>query len=168
MKKICVQCHSTDWANSHFNKIWVTAEETNRMTLEATKLLLYGWENGVAEGLPSNPFDEHIERLWVQQWLYYSASIRHGEAMMGPDYMTFENGWYRLTENLYKMSDIIEDRLNSGTGTTGTDSSIGGVNAGEEVSKPTVEESSPGFEIYSLVTAFIILAAFKRFKGSKR
>jgi hypothetical protein len=48
MKKICIQCHSTDWVNNQFTKLEKNAEDTDRMVLEATKLMNEGWERGIA------------------------------------------------------------------------------------------------------------------------
>ncbi|MFO7966637.1 MAG: multiheme c-type cytochrome [Archaeoglobaceae archaeon] len=112
MKKVCIQCHSTEWVENHFEEIQNTNNETDRMVLEATKLMSTGWEKDVAEGLPSNsnPFDEHLERLWVDQWLFYATSSRHASAMMGPEILTFELGWSKLTNNLYTMSEYIDTR----------------------------------------------------------
>jgi len=38
--KICGECHSTDYAQNHFNKLDQTVNETNFMTIQATKILL--------------------------------------------------------------------------------------------------------------------------------
>ncbi|MFO0794709.1 MAG: hypothetical protein U0586_11690 [Candidatus Brocadiaceae bacterium] len=46
---------------------------------------------------PTNPFDELAEYLWVRQWFVHANSIRFASAMGGPDYATFENGWWELT-----------------------------------------------------------------------
>lgn len=107
MKGICNSCHSTDWINGHFEKLGNTIEETNAMTLTATRLLLEAWKIGIED--KRNPFDEAIEKLWIKQWLFYSNSIRYASAMTGaPDYTSFKLGWWELSENLQKMSDLIK------------------------------------------------------------
>lgn len=143
MKEVCIQCHSTEWVEKHFQELNNTNNEVDRMVLEATKLMSTGWEKGVAKGLPSNsnPFDEHLERLWVDQWLFYATSSRHASAMMGPEILTFELGWSKLTNNLYTMSEHIEMK-----------SSI-------NESKEQKGNQSPGFEGYLVVAAGIASAA---------
>jgi hypothetical protein len=111
MAEICNQCHATTWVNGHFAKLDNTIRETDRMSLNATLLLLEAWKQGMAEGLPQgkNPFDEAIEQKWIKQWLFYANSVKYASAMTGaPDYATFKNGWWNLTENLQRMKDWIE------------------------------------------------------------
>lgn len=111
MKKICNQCHSTSWVNSHFVRLENTIAETNNMTLEATKILSEFWKKGYAKGLPQNEniFDEEIERLWTSVWLYYANSTRFASAMAGGgDYGVFADGRYQMTEQLYKMKNKLE------------------------------------------------------------
>ncbi len=107
MERVCKSCHSTHWTNGHFEKLDNTIKETNEMTLSATKLLLEAWEKDIED--KTNPFDEAIEKMWIKQWLFYSASIRYASAMTGaPDYAAFKNGWWELSDNLQKMRDLID------------------------------------------------------------
>jgi hypothetical protein len=111
MTAVCKGCHSTSWVNAHFDKMDNTLKETDHMTLQATKLLVYAWENGLAKGLPhgENPFDEAIEQKWVKQWLFYGNTARYASAMSGAqDYVAFKYGWWGLTTNLQEMKDKIE------------------------------------------------------------
>ncbi len=105
---VCIQCHGTSWANNHFAKLEHTIKEVDRMTVASTLLLVDAWTHGLAEGLPQgkNPFDEAIEQMWIRQWLFYANSVKYASAMTGaPDYATFKNGWWNLTENLQRMKD---------------------------------------------------------------
>jgi hypothetical protein len=111
MSGVCNQCHGTAWVNNHFIKLDNTIRETDQMSLNATLLLLEAWKHDLAEGLPQgkNPFDEAIEQMWIRQWLFYANSVKYASAMTGaPDYATFKNGWWNLTENLQQMKDWIE------------------------------------------------------------
>ncbi len=101
MKKVCLSCHSTNWANGHFAKFEKSNAETDSMVLASTKLLLQAWHKKLAD--KSNPFDEAFEQKWIKEWLFYANSVRYASAMAGPDYATFENGWWNLTENLEEM-----------------------------------------------------------------
>jgi hypothetical protein len=64
------------------------------------------WDEGFAEGLPqkANIFDEEVERMWVDIWLFYANSTRFASAMAGGgDYGVFANGRYQTTEQLYRL-----------------------------------------------------------------
>jgi len=106
MKKVCVTCHSTDWADRHFARLDATIAETNAMTLEATKLMQRAWKRGLADA--ANPFDEPLERTWITQWLFYANSIRYASAMAGPDYAAFKNGWWYLSKNLLELREHVD------------------------------------------------------------
>ena len=107
VSNVCNGCHSTDWIQGHFTKFQNTINETNSMTKAATIFMSKAWEEGIEDN--SNPFNESIEHMWIRQWLFYSNSIRYSSAMTGaPDYATFKNGWWYLTENLQHMKDWIE------------------------------------------------------------
>lgn len=111
MSGLCLQCHGTSWTHNHFTKLDHTLREVDDMTLASTLLLLEAWKHTLAEGLPhgKNPFDETIEQMWIRQWLFYANSVKYASAMTGaPDYATFKNGWWNLTENLQQMKDWIE------------------------------------------------------------
>lgn len=110
-KNICKSCHSTQWTDNHFAKLNNTIKEVDSMILSSTLLLLEAWKHNLAEGLPhgKNPFDETIEQMWIRQWLFYGNSIKYASAMTGaPDYATFKNGWWELTQNLQHMKDWIK------------------------------------------------------------
>ena len=101
MRSVCTACHSTSWAQEHFAKLDRTNQETDRMVKTATRMMLEGWENGLAD--PANPFDEVLEQKWLLQWLFYANSVRYASAMAGPDYAAFKNGWWYLNKNLRDM-----------------------------------------------------------------
>jgi hydroxylamine dehydrogenase len=106
MKKVCQTCHSTDWTNGHFAKLETSNAEADSMVLAATTLLSQAWEKKLAE--KSNPFDEAFEQMWIKQWLFYANSVRYSSAMAGPDYGTFQHGWWDLTHNLEEMRYYLE------------------------------------------------------------
>ncbi|WP_022853212.1 multiheme c-type cytochrome [Thermodesulfatator atlanticus] len=108
MKKVCLSCHSTEWVEGHFAKLDKTIETTNKQTLAATLILLEAWNKGVAKGLPSSIFDEAIEKMWVEQWLFYANSTRYASAMAGADYGAFANGRWYLNKNLQQMADWLK------------------------------------------------------------
>ena len=87
-----------------------SVEVTNDMTLAATRILMRAWKQGAARGLPQgeDPFDEAIEKMWVEQWLFYANATRFASAMMGADYGVFANGRWHLSKNLQEMTDWLE------------------------------------------------------------
>lgn len=105
MMKICSSCHGSNWVNSYFQKMDNTLIETDKMVAAATNLLSSAWKDKLADN--TNPFDESIEQMWVQQWLFYANSVRYSSAMSGPDYAAFKNGWWYLTKNLNDMHELI-------------------------------------------------------------
>ncbi len=110
MENVCLSCHSTSWVVKRFEQLDHTVKETNRHTLEATKLMLKAWESGAARGLARNDsiFNEAIERKWVENWLFYANSIRFSSAMGGADYGVFANGRWAQTRNLTELADWLE------------------------------------------------------------
>lgn len=106
MKGVCRSCHSTGWTDGHFAKFNRNVEEADQMVKAATQLLVTAWEKGIAD--KTNPFDEPIEQRWIRQWLIYANSVRYGAAMQGPDYSTFKNGFWELTNNLAEMEQFIQ------------------------------------------------------------
>ncbi len=107
MRSVCSGCHSGQWIRGHFERLDNTVRTTNALTLEATKILLKAWDSGLARGPAQggNPFDEAIERMWVEQWLFYANSTRFASAMAGADYGVFANGRWYLQRNLALMKD---------------------------------------------------------------
>lgn len=108
MRSVCVNCHGTDFANQHFDRLDRVVKQSNEMTRLATELLQQAWEQGQAD--PANPFDELVEMKWIQHWLFYSTSVRYAAAMGGPDYAAFKNGWWALQRNLREMEAELEKK----------------------------------------------------------
>jgi hypothetical protein len=114
MTRVCSSCHSLGWVKRHFDRFENTVQVTNEMTLAATRLLLSAWDQGIAKGLHQGEsvFDEPIEKMWVEQWLFFANSTRFASAMMGGDYGVFANGRWYLSKNLREMSDWFEFKEN--------------------------------------------------------
>jgi hydroxylamine dehydrogenase len=106
MTKICSSCHGQMWVASYFEKMDNTLNEADKMVAASTNLLAAAWKEKLADN--TNPFDETIEQMWVQQWLFYANSVRYASAMSGPDYAAFKNGWWYLTKNLNDMHQLID------------------------------------------------------------
>jgi hydroxylamine dehydrogenase len=105
MKAVCLQCHATQWVENHYTKMENTIKTSNAMTLAATKILLSAWEKRLAQ--KDSLFDESIERMWVEQWLFYANSTRFASAMGGADYGAFAEGRWHLSKTLQQMADWV-------------------------------------------------------------
>ena len=100
MEKVCQSCHSQSWVAGHFRRLENTIKTTNQLTLTATQLMISAWDKGLAKGLAQkdSPFNEALEKRWVEQWLFYATSTRYASAMMGADYGAFAEGRWYLTQ----------------------------------------------------------------------
>jgi len=108
LKTVCQGCHATQWTDQHFHRFEHTVAEADQMVLAATQLLSVAWDKKLADN--TNPFDETVEQLWVQQWLFYANTVRYASAMTGAyEYAGFKNGWWDLTHTLQKIRDHLEE-----------------------------------------------------------
>ncbi len=114
MQAVCLSCHSRAWVEGHFQRLENTIKTTNQMTLAATEVMTAIWDRGLAQGLAqkSSPFDEAIEKKWMEQWLFYANSTRFASAMMGADYGVFAHGRWYLRKNLQELTEWLADRAN--------------------------------------------------------
>jgi hypothetical protein len=110
MGKVCLSCHSQNWVKGHFQRLDHTIKTTNQLTLTATQLMQVAWEKGSAKGpaQKDSPFNEPLEKKWVEQWLFYANSTRYASAMMGADYGVFANGRWYLNKNIEEMAERLK------------------------------------------------------------
>ncbi len=116
MEAICLKCHDSSWVKGHFRRYEGTILTSNATVKAATDLMQTAWDNGIAKGLDQgeNPFDEAIERIWSDGWLFYANTVRFASAMGGGgDYGVFADGRYQLSSTIYKLADrlALEKRL---------------------------------------------------------
>jgi len=112
MRQVCLNCHAGGWVGGHFAKLDHAIETTNQSTLTATQLLLQAWDSGLANGLAAGAsvFDDEIERMWVEHWLFYANSTRLAAAMAGADYGVFADGRWQLSRNIEAMHQWVDRR----------------------------------------------------------
>ena len=113
METICLACHGREWVDGHFARLNRTVQYTNTMTLTATKIMLAAWEKGFAKGPAQKDslFNEAIEKMWVEQWLFYANTTRLASAMTGADYGVFGNGRWFMSKNIQDMLDWLKLRI---------------------------------------------------------
>lgn len=113
MQASCFRCHDTSWVNGHWERFLSTIEHTNASTLAATKLMQEIWNRDLAVNHTKggNPFDEFIERVWSDVWLFYANTVRFSSAMGGGgDYSVFAEGRYHMTKTVREMEDWLRAR----------------------------------------------------------
>ena len=103
MQKLCLDCHSSSWVDGHFNKLDYMSKWADGMVKTSTQLVAHAWKTHVAN--PKRPFDEYIEKLWVETWLFYANSVRFATAMGGADYAAFAHGSWYLSRTIQEMKD---------------------------------------------------------------
>ena len=113
LQRVCLACHSQQWVDGHWTRFENTIKTADEMTLTATKLMQLGWDAGVAKGLDqdSSPFDEAIEKKWMEQWLFFANSVRMSSAMLGTDYGVFDNGRWYMAKNIQEIRDWLKTML---------------------------------------------------------
>ncbi len=105
MQTVCLSCHGTTWVKGHWKRYEDAIQETNAATLTATGLLKEIWQKGYAQNGES-PFDEAIERKWMDIWLFHGNTIRFAAAMAGGgDYGVYANGRYQLNKKISEIND---------------------------------------------------------------
>ena len=102
MSAVCLACHSSQWAEGQFARYENTIRTTNQATLGANRLMHRIWSQGLATGpgTKESLFDEYIERLWVEQWLFHANITRYASAMMGADYGVFAGGRWQMNRDI--------------------------------------------------------------------
>lgn len=110
MQKGCLSCHSRNWVEGHFRRLENTIKTTNQLTRTATQIMTQAWEKGLAKGpaQKDSPFNEALEKKWVEQWLFFANSTRLASAMMGADYGVFGNGRWYLSKNIEEMAEWLK------------------------------------------------------------
>ncbi|MGC9022101.1 MAG: multiheme c-type cytochrome, partial [Dissulfurimicrobium sp.] len=110
MEAVCLACHTQPWVDGHFARLDQSIKTTNEMTLTATKIVLAAWGKGLAKGLAQHDsiFNEAIEKMWIEEWLFFANSTRFASAMGGADYGVFADGRWAMSRNIQKMSDWLK------------------------------------------------------------
>jgi hypothetical protein len=113
MQAICLKCHAASWVDGHFKRYRNTIQASNQAVKTATTLMQWAWSQGLARGLDQkeNPFDEALERLWCDTWLFYANTVRFTSAMAGGgDYGVFADGRYQLSSSVFELEHRIYQR----------------------------------------------------------
>ena len=105
MQAACLNCHDTSWVKGHWRRFENTIRKTDADVKIATGIMQDVWKANYAD-LKGNPFDEAIEKRWMDIWQFYANTIRFASAMGGGgDYEVFADGHYQLSQAILEMSD---------------------------------------------------------------
>ena len=132
MQNVCSQCHSKDYIKNFYtqfdNAINMYNEKYGKPGVKLMKALK---ENKLINSIP---FDEKIEWDWFLLWHHEGRRMRHGAAMMGPDYTQW-HGNFELAENFYtKMVPEIKKLIAKAR----KNGNVAGANAVEKVLNETL------------------------------
>lgn len=113
MQASCLTCHDQSWVDGHWSRFVNTIQTTNASTLTATQIMMEIWKLGLAVNLEKggNPFDEFIEKVWSDVWLFYANTVRFASAMGGGgDYGVFADGRYHMMKAVRELEDWLQSR----------------------------------------------------------
>ena len=115
MKNVCMSCHSSSWTDSHFEKLSAVVKYADSQVGTATGIVASAWDAGLIKGpgQGGSPFDDYLERLWVEQWLFHANSLRLSAAMGGADYGVFAGGRWYMAKNIRHMFEWLKNARES-------------------------------------------------------
>jgi hydroxylamine dehydrogenase len=111
MKQVCSSCHSGLHADNFFEQ----ADKAVRLYNEgyydpANKML----EELKAAGLlKENPWTDEFQIVYYHLWHHQGRRARQGALMGAPDYAHW-HGFFELQQDLYKLQEIYQERLETG------------------------------------------------------
>ncbi len=98
MKKVCANCHGPEWYNNFYKQFYATVDGyENRFGKTSAAIINSLLEEGK---LTKTPFDEEIEWVYFELWHHEGRRLRHGAAMMGPDFVQW-HGFYEVAQHFY-------------------------------------------------------------------
>lgn len=99
MKQVCISCHSERFADGHFYQYDAVVELYNvKFAKPATRIMDIIRDKGLLESPAS--FGNRVEWAYWELWHHEGRRMRHGAAMMGPDY-TWWHGAYEVAQHFY-------------------------------------------------------------------
>lgn len=104
MKKICMQCHSLTWSESHFSNLDAVV---NNYSEEYYLPVKKEFDRLYKSGLLSSDeyFDDSLEWEFYELWHHEGRRARMGAAMMAPDYAW----WHGFYELKHRFSEFFKE-----------------------------------------------------------
>jgi hydroxylamine dehydrogenase len=98
MQNVCRNCHGPEWYGNFYEQLDATVETyENNFARPANDIMKFLKKEGK---LTKTPFDEDIEWVYFELWHHEGRRLRHGAAMMGPDYVQW-HGFYEVAKHFY-------------------------------------------------------------------
>jgi hydroxylamine dehydrogenase len=111
MKKVCLACHSKDWADGHFANLDASVKNYNEVYYKPMKKLVDQlYEKKLLS--KEKPLDEKLEIEMYELWHHEGRRARFGAAMMAPDYAWW-HGFYELKKRCMTIEEHAEQLLKS-------------------------------------------------------
>ncbi len=108
MKKVCYQCHSSQWADNYLIEFDKVVADYNRLWDYTDNLLKQAYEEGLIS--KDNPLDETPEIMHYLVWHHDGRRWRMGASMMGPDWTHWNGAVDAIMNKLGAMINDIEMR----------------------------------------------------------
>ncbi len=111
MQASCLTCHDQSWVDGHWSRFVNTIQATNATTRTATQIMMEIWKLGLATNHEKggSPFDEFVEKVWSDLWLFYANTVRFASAMGGGgDYGVFAEGRYHMMKTVRELEDWLQ------------------------------------------------------------
>ncbi|MFC2164999.1 multiheme c-type cytochrome [Acidobacteriota bacterium] len=108
MKKVCYQCHSSQWTNNYFIEFDKIVSDYNMVWDYTDKLLQQAYTEGLIS--KDNPIDETPEIMHYLVWHHAGRRMRMGASMMGPDWTHWNGAVDAIMNKLGTMINDIELR----------------------------------------------------------
>ncbi|MCE5194449.1 MAG: cytochrome c3 family protein [Nitrospiraceae bacterium] len=100
MKKVCSECHTSNWYNGFFTQFDRFVELYNeKFAIPSTNIMKFLYENKVID---PTPFNDIVEIHYWHLWHHEGRRGRHGAAMHAPDWSHW-HGLYEVAINFYFM-----------------------------------------------------------------
>jgi hypothetical protein len=112
MRRVCLACHSPEWADGHFTKFDDAVKNYNEVYYKPMKKLV---DELYEKKLLSREkaLDEKLEIDMYELWHHEGRRARFGAAMMAPDYAWW-HGFYELKKKCMAIEEQAEQLLKSG------------------------------------------------------
>ncbi|MCD6289765.1 MAG: beta-ketoacyl-ACP synthase [Anaerolineae bacterium] len=108
MEQVCTQCHSAP----HTEGFFASGDDAVRLYNEAyydpAKKMLDDLQ--AAGLLKDNPWEDEFQKLYYHLWHHEGRRARQGALMGGPDWAHW-HGFFILQQDLYRMQDIYDYRM---------------------------------------------------------
>ena len=101
MKSVCSACHSTSHVENFYRQYDSLVNLYNeKFARPAAKLMAHVQAEGYLSSETKKGFAYELAWVWFELWHHEGRRMRHGAAMMGPDF-THWHGSYEVAKNFY-------------------------------------------------------------------